>query len=88
MASGCNLPAELVSVDSGKLKGAGSVNALLGIDEKHEDKPDDVEPVSDSSSDAHVCPKALEAGFPNVKRKGDKLVVDWDGPNDPCNPLK
>ena len=40
------------------------------------------------ASQAHVCPKAAEAGFSNVKRKGNQIIVDWDGPNDPYNPLK
>lgn len=43
---------------------------------------------SGPASEAHVCPKALEAGFSNVKRKGNQIIVDWDGPDDPTNPLK
>ena len=36
----------------------------------------------------HKSPKALEAGFPGVIEKGGVMIVDWDGPEDPLNPLK
>ena len=35
-----------------------------------------------------ISPKALEAGFGGVKEKGGVAIVDWDGPDDPANPLK
>ena len=36
----------------------------------------------------HESPKALEAGFAGVREKGGVMIVDWDGPEDPFNPLK
>ena len=36
----------------------------------------------------HKSPKALEAGFADVIEKGGVIIVDWDGPQDPHNPLK
>lgn len=36
----------------------------------------------------HTSPKALEAGFANDKVDDDVIIVDWEGPDDPCNPKK
>ena len=40
------------------------------------------------SSGEHKSAKALEAGFAGVIEKDGVMIVDWDGPHDPHNPLK
>ncbi|KAL5480633.1 hypothetical protein ACEPAI_1904 [Sanghuangporus weigelae] len=42
---------------------------------------------ADNISPQHESPKVLEAGFSGVKEKGGVMIVDWDGPEDPFNPL-
>ena len=74
--------------ESRDLEKGGKSDTPLSANDNESHAGLDTRQNSATASGAHVCHKALEAGFPNVKRNGDRVVVDWDGPNDPCNPLK
>ena len=56
---------------------------------KREDSPPESESHTRSVTPVqhHINPKALEAGFSKGKEQ-EIILVEWNGPDDPCNPLK
>lgn len=67
--------------------------ADVPLHEKKSKEEDTESPVASASQtrsttpvQQNINPKALEAGFSEASKE-DVTIIDWDGPDDPCNPL-
>lgn len=85
---------EPVDVPLKEKPSASNSDARVQTGEDGQSEPQSAEATRRNSLDSQagasieqVSPKALEAGFIGVKEKGGVLLVDWDGTDDPGNPL-